>query len=116
MIDKDKRIYFDWVIKSLRKLLEKDINLIRRKVKEECINHRLATYLEEFSPKEYSHAIVDLEYNKNYDKDKAIEGSDGKIHKIRPDIIIHKREDNYKKHKPLDIDPKKYTFLDHSEE
>ena len=54
-------------VKALKELIKRDIDLIHRKVREECINHRLACYLEQFLS-EYKCEIkysVDLEYNKD---------------------------------------------------
>ncbi|MBU4141458.1 hypothetical protein KKE99_01135 [Patescibacteria group bacterium] len=84
--------------RSLKKLVERDRRLIHRKVREECINHRLACYLEQFLNEE-SNVLrsyeVDLEYDKNYNELKKIiidEYNNAKA--IRPDIIVHKRETN----------------------
>ena len=41
-----------------------------------------------------SGVTVDVEYDKNYYRAKEIEDSDGQTYKIRPDILVHKREDN----------------------
>ncbi len=81
---------------SLKKLVNNDLDLIRRELKEECINHCFAKYIEQeirkFHPaNRYS---VDLEYDKNYENPKQMTYSDGKIYSIRPDIIVHKRERN----------------------
>ena len=59
--------------KSLKELVRKDGRLIHRKVREECINHRLSCYLGRFLNVE-SHISysVDLEYNKNYNVPKKI--------------------------------------------
>jgi len=84
--------------KSLKELVKRDIELIHRKVKEECINHRLAYYLEQFLNKEsnsYHNYTVDLEYDRNYNEPKKIiidENYNTKA--IRPDIIVHKRGTN----------------------
>ncbi len=94
LMDRDK---IKWLIKkSLRELVRRDAGLIHRKVKEECINHRLACYLERFlnvgSSTLYS---VDLEYNKNCNDPKKIIIDENKnVKAIRPDIIIHERENN----------------------
>lgn len=81
---------------ALKTLFDKEARIIFRKLKEEAINHRLAVYLDNgIRDTQYSFLSVDLEYNKNYDKDKEIIGSDGKSHRIRPDILIHQREDNH---------------------
>lgn len=83
--------------RSLRELAEKDAGLIHRKVKEECINHRLACYLEQFLNEESSIPYnVDLEYDKNYNDPKKIIIDENKnLKAIRPDIIIHIRETNH---------------------
>ena len=98
--------------RSLKKLVERDEGLIHRKVKEECINHRLACYLEQFLNEESNVDLsyeVDLEYNKNYNEPKKIiinEYNNAKT--IRPDIIVHERETN--KHNLIAFEIKKgYT-------
>jgi Holliday junction resolvase len=85
----------DIVIKAVSQLIERDNKIIERKLKEECINHRLALYIQGNLPICLSWVMVDVEYDKNYDKPKEIEGSNGEKYKIRPDILVHKREDNY---------------------
>lgn len=82
---------------SLLEIYYRDPELLERRVREECINHRLAFYFETL----FSNIIhddmlyvVDLEYNKNLGvNDKAIE-INGEIVSIRPDVTIHKRIDN----------------------
>ncbi|MBW5447619.1 hypothetical protein GE107_16295 [Cohnella sp. CFH 77786] len=81
------------LLRSIRKLIEKDLFLVTNKVKEECINHRLGVYLEKAllsSYKEGPDYNVDLEYNKNYTNPKEIITDKGEL-RIRPDILIHKR-------------------------
>jgi hypothetical protein len=83
---------------SLLEIYYHDSLLLDRIVREECINHRLAFYFENL----FSNIIhddmfytVDVEYNKNLSKsEKEIELDDTTIIPIRPDIIIHKRQDN----------------------
>ncbi len=77
---------------ALRKLIRKDIRLIEKELKEECINHKFAIYLSNFL-----HGIdngvqydIDLEYNKKIDGDKEV-SIGGKVINIRPDILIHQR-------------------------
>ena len=85
----DKKSIKTLIERALKELIGRDIDLIHRKVREECINHRLACYLEQFLS-EYKCGIeysVDLEYNKTIDENKNIKA-------IRPDIIIHERETN----------------------
>lgn len=87
--------------KSLKELIKKDIGLIHRKVREECINHRLACYLEQFLGEilnissDVPHYSIDLEYNKNSnDPKKILIDEHRNVKAIRPDIIIHERENN----------------------
>ncbi len=84
--------------KSLKILIKKDDGLIKKKVREECINHRLACHFEYLlsSEKKYKNHNVDLEYNKNYDSPKKTITDEKKknVKAIRPDIIIHKRDNN----------------------
>jgi hypothetical protein len=82
---------------ALKCLFKKEERLIIRKIKEEAINHRFAVYLENgiLQNSNFAFLNIDLEYNKNYDKDKEVIGTDGITYKIRPDILIHLREDNY---------------------
>ena len=85
----DKKSIKTLIERALKELIGRDIDLIHRKVREECINHRLACYLEQFLS-EYKCGIeysVDLEYNKTIDENKNIKA-------IRPDIIIHERKNN----------------------
>jgi len=93
----DKKSIKTLIEEALKELIRRDKGLIHRKVREECINHRLACYLEQFLS-EYKYGIeysVDLEYNKNYNDPKRIPIDENKnIKAIRPDIIIHKRETN----------------------
>ena len=84
----------NWLKKSLRELFNSsDIELINRKLKEECINHRLAYYLEKYKPQQYSAYYVDLEYNKNNIDEKAVLVQGVPKH-IRPDILIHRRTED----------------------
>lgn len=96
----DKNNIKTLIEKSLKELIRRDAGIIHRKVKEECINHRLACYLEQFlneflnaeSPTSYN---VDLEYNKNCNDPKKIIIDENKnVKAIRPDIIIHERGNN----------------------
>ncbi len=92
--------------KALRILYSEDNYIFHRRLKEECINHRLAKHLESIFPFERyresqdSHHLkltVDLEYNKMGDDDKAIQYEDyGSDKHIRPDIIIHSRGNNFR--------------------
>ena len=87
----DKKSIKTLIEEALKELVRRDIDLIHRKVREECINHRLACYLEQFLS-EYKCKIkysVDLEYNKNYNAPKRIPIDENKnIKAIRPDIIL----------------------------
>ena len=76
------------VIESLSKLCDKDYLLFESSVKEECINHKFAQYIEYFSKQLSPHVDVDVEYNK-YEQDlKKMMGQTP----IRPDIIVHERQ------------------------
>ncbi len=83
---------------SLLEIFYRDSVLLDRAVREECINHRLAYYFETlFSGIIHDDMFytVDLEYNKNLTRvDKEIEIADKTFIAIRPDIIIHQRQDN----------------------
>ena len=86
------------ITRSLKILIQSDGGLIRKKVREECINHKLACYLEQLLNKNSNNLFsysVDLEYNKNYNEPKkAIVDENNNTKAIRPDIIIHKRDTN----------------------
>lgn len=83
-----------WIEQSLRDLFRSNDNrLIERKLKEECINHRFAFYLERNRPDQYAEYYIDLEYDKNASEKKSI-SLNGVPKYIRPDILIHRRTDN----------------------
>jgi hypothetical protein len=84
----------NWIERSLTELFKQDGSyLIDRELREECINHRLAFYLEVFRPVGYAEYYIDLEYDKNASSKKSII-QNGVPTNIRPDIIIHKRTDD----------------------
>ena len=87
---------------AFEKLCQNDKELLQnRTLHEECINHRLAYYIEkylEFYDEKYN---VDMEFNKNGEKKKELpENSKNEGGAIRPDIIVHTRmkelENKYK--------------------
>ncbi len=85
------------ITNALSLLVENDKVLIEKKVREECINHRLACYLENLINRNLNNHFryeVDLEYNKNYNNPKKIIDESNNPKSIRPDIIIHKRDTN----------------------
>ena len=94
LINENEKIYFDWIIKSLKELYQNENRLIERKLKQECVNHHFANYIERNMPDddEYRYVSVDIEYDKNYENLKEMQTDEGKIIYIRPDILIHKRE------------------------
>ena len=106
------------IIKSLSELCEKDVKLINSEVKEECINHKLAQYIEKHTNEilpELTSINVDVEYNK-YKEDPKMMGQ----YPIRPDVLVHKRKsgnlDNYlaveaKKGYSSKYDKEKIRFL-----
>lgn len=77
------------VLNALKQLVKNDSDLIETQPKEECINHKLAIYLERsLQEKGLLDGIdVDIEYNKYKDDEK--ESSNGR--NIRPDILVHER-------------------------
>ena len=78
------------VIGALKLLIQYDIDLIKNQPREECINHKLAQYLEIILIKEkiIKEHDVDIEYDKYKEGEKKI--SNGRH--IRPDIIVHERK------------------------
>jgi hypothetical protein len=85
-----RQLIFD----SLKLLIQRDGKIIKKKVKEECINHRLACHLEQLLNRNSDNNIhydVDLEYNKNRNDPKKIIVDEHNSKAIRPDIIIHER-------------------------
>ena len=81
------------IIDAIKSLIKNDENLIERKLKEECINHRLALYLEQLINNSLN-LSVDLEYDKNLENSKVICSKLNSKIKIRPDILIHQRNSN----------------------
>ena len=88
--------YLELICTSLEKLIANDKVLITKRVKEECINHCLAKYIEQNIHMIPSSTLlsVDLEYDKSYADPKAMQFSDGIRRPIRPDIIVHQRDSN----------------------
>lgn len=79
---------------ALVSLIRYDHKLIENQTKEECINHRLACYIQcELKKKELNDQTVDVEYNKYKKESKELEDNTP----IRPDIIVHTRESGNKK-------------------
>ncbi len=78
------------VFEALKLLIKNDIEIIKNKTKEECINHKLAQYLENILLNEKILTVhnVDIEYNKYKKGEKK--SADGR--NIRPDIIVHERK------------------------
>jgi len=84
---------------SLKKLIEKDNELIDRNLKEEAINHKLAMYLEKYFNASNLEGLignptisVDIEYNKNGDRCKYTSIDSNR--RMIPDILIHERGEN----------------------
>jgi len=91
----EQQFLVQWIKDAIDLLIQKDKSIISRELKEECINHRLAFWLEMIAADfGYENAAIDLEYNKNYGKYKLVEDEYGNKKSIRPDIIVHRREDN----------------------
>ena len=81
---------FQALTQALEWLVQYDGDLIDAQPKEECINHKLAQYLEQALREKdlLDGCCVDMEYDK-YKEDKK-KTSNGRH--IRPDIIAHQRE------------------------
>lgn len=78
---------------AFKNICENDKELLQdRTLHEDCINHRLAYYIEkylEFYDEKYN---VDMEFNKNGEVKKELPGNiKSKSGGIRPDIIVHTR-------------------------
>jgi len=81
---------------SLKQLVFNDNHLLKNKLKEECLNHKLANYIEHNIKVENVNINydIDIEYDKNLDLTKKIFNDEGKEIAIRPDILVHKRDSN----------------------
>ncbi len=94
----EQNTVIELITASLQNIIIFDSVLLERRVREECVNHRLAFYMEaiyEEIARDERFYCVDLEYNKNVGRDdKGIKDEYGKDINIRPDIIVHKRESN----------------------
>lgn len=86
----------DLIKLSLNNLVDYDLELIDRRVKEEAINHRFAFYFETLLRRNFQNRLLsfDLEYNKNYFDEKEIIDENGERIRFRPDFIVHRRMSN----------------------
>ena len=82
--------YQECIVQALKLLVQYDADLIDTQPKEECINHKLAQYLESvlYEKNLLGNCCVDIEYNKYKEDEKKT--SNGR--NIRPDIIVHERK------------------------
>jgi hypothetical protein len=96
---------------ALKELINRDLYLINKRLKEECINHRLAVHLEDGIKQFNLDLIIDIEYDKDIDEQKK-KHSNGKP--MRPDIIIHQRGNNINNF--LAIEAKKGYVTEHDRE
>lgn len=85
--------------KSTKLFVEKDFDLLKLKVYEPAVSHRIAFYLEKYFFPNNIH--IDCEYDKHFDQEKP--GPDGKA--MRPDILVHTR--NSQKNNKIAIEIKK---------
>lgn len=118
----DRKKVKEMIEKSLKRLVENDSNIFKennndndigieysldRKLHEIAINHRFAVYLEHYLIKnkieKYS---VDIEYNRNFSNPKEL-NIDNEKTIVRPDILIHQRQDVKRKKNLLIIEAKK---------
>lgn len=107
------------IIFCFDKLLEKDGSLFdsevvdgspydERKLHEVCINHILAKYFDEIILKKIGkdEFFVDIEFNREGGDYKTVE-SNGELHRVRPDIIIHNRMSGQNKKNFMIVECKK---------
>lgn len=100
MVNYTLELMKSWIEEALLSLAHIDAILLERKVKEECINHRVARFLELtysciFHDEFPAMLEIDIEYNKNLNQEaKVLKYQDGGFRPIRPDIIIHNRNNN----------------------
>jgi sugar-specific transcriptional regulator TrmB len=127
-MDKDELI--EMIKESLIELNEKDSDIfkcenprldrlvtnereINRELHETALNHRFAIYLENnLKKRKISHYSVDIEYNRNFRKRKVVIIK-GVSTSVRPDILIHKRQDKTKKYNLLAVETKKGKISGH---
>jgi hypothetical protein len=102
--------YQECIVQAIKQLVQSDGVLIETQPKEECINHRLALYLEQVLRKKnlLDGCCVDIEYDKyQADKKKMANGQH-----IRPDIIVHERK-SANKNNLIVIEAKKGNSSEH---
>ena len=71
----------------LKQFYSNDSILLEKDIHELTISARFMFYFQNLIP----HYNVDIEYNRHIDDIKELLYNDSTIHKVRPDIIIHKR-------------------------
>ena len=86
--------YQGCVLQALMLVIKSDADLIETQPREECVNHKLAQYLENvlYERNLLGNCSVDIEYNKYKEDEKKT--SNGR--NIRPDIIAHERRSGNK--------------------
>lgn len=89
--------------KSIKLFVKKDFDLLKLKVYEPAVSHRIAFYLEKYFFQ--NDANIDCEYDKRFDLDKP--GLNGKS--MRPDILVHTR--NSQKNNKIAIEIKKNEII-----
>ena len=89
---------------------EREIN---RELHETALNHRLAVYFENYLKLiKISDFSVDIEYNRNFSQPKVLKTKGVKT-SVRPDILIHKRQDTTKTFNLLVVETKKGKISSH---
>lgn len=78
------------VINAVNLFIKNDIELLELKVYELAVSHRIAHYLEQEKNFKGMNLNFDCEYDKRQDQMKP--GPDGKP--MRPDILVHKRNES----------------------
>jgi len=78
----EKKTVKEKVEKTVRLLLRNDLFLLKNDSDEWTISHKLAEYLQQ----EFLDWHVDVEYNRDKDQVKTLDGE-----RVRPDIVVHIR-------------------------
>ena len=106
----NKQLLKECVQRVVSLFLEKDTDLLKLKVYEPAVSHRIAVYLEKDPLFANQKLNFDCEYDKRFKSDKP--GPNGKP--IRPDVLIHKR--NSDENNILVIEVKKTRVSKHDVE
>lgn len=79
------------VKEALNKFMENDKILLNIDANENAMSHKIAGYLDD----EFENGDVDCEYNRQSKDSKNISDICSEFDNVRPDIIVHKRVENF---------------------